>query len=444
MNYQESIEYIESLNKFGNHSLANIELFLAYTGKPQNNFKSIHVGGTNGKGSSSKIVASLATTFQLKTGLYTGPHIYDWVERYEIDAVCISKDKFSQIATCLKKLNKDLLSKNAEFKGLSWFEFLTCIAFFWFSENNVDLAVIEVGMGGRLDATNVISQVLATIITNTELDHTHILGNTVNAIASQKACIIKKQTPIITACNNEGLSIIEDFAKSNQASLIKIDPVNLNVDFLGQGDDLKSVCHEFKLLIIKNLNLLGSFQEVNCLCALIAFYLAIGQLNRGLLSDWSAFKAKIAVCLKKITWPGRLQYHRQLGLVVDACHNPSGAAAIKKSLDELFVNSKRIYVFACYQNKSAYTILKNILNPQDYLITTEFVDSRPVYSADELFKIARLFHPKTLCSDSINKAIDLAFEMKQADDIIVAIGSFKIVKAVNEYANITFDDIVKV
>ena len=432
MNYSESIDYIESLSKHSTYSLANIKEFLNYLNNPQNNYPSIHIGGTNGKGSSVKMLASLLADFNFTTGMFTGPHIHDWTQRYEINGQCISKEEFSRISSILKDLNYKLAQQNPEFLGLSWFEFLTAIAFYWFKERNIDVAVIEVGMGGRLDATNIITNVLATVITNTEFDHEHILGDTITKIAWEKAHIIKPHTHIITACNNDGLKVIKEFAQNNDAPILIIDPKTFKLKVVNGDHNFNLVYEQFLPLVNRHLRLMGLFQTTNCLGVLLALYIALTKLNINIVVDLPSFLAVIANSLSKITWPGRFQYLADQKILLDACHNISGAIALRKSLDFYFPKTKFIFIFACYFNKNPAGILKEILQPDDILIATQFKDKRLTYAPEELVIHARKFSPNLKSCSDIKEALSLSYKLLNDNQIIVAIGSFKVVKEVNE------------
>lgn len=213
MNYLESIAYLDGLAPtLEKPTLDRIAAFFEEYGNPQNCLPCFHVGGTNGKGSTVAILASVLQKCGLSVGRFTGPHLLRWNERFQINEVPIPDFQFAQYATRLKSMSEEFACRHPELGPLTWFEFITAIACQYFAEQKVDVAVIEVGLGGRFDATNVIANVLASVITNVDLDHTHILGETVDKIALEKAGIIKAGIPVVTAVGGTALRVIADRA----------------------------------------------------------------------------------------------------------------------------------------------------------------------------------------------------------------------------------------
>ncbi|MBQ5810502.1 MAG: bifunctional folylpolyglutamate synthase/dihydrofolate synthase, partial [Clostridia bacterium] len=196
MNYQESLAYIHSLLRFGiKPGLERISLVLSRLGNPQESCRCVHIAGTNGKGSTSTMLAAVCRAAGLKTGLYTSPYVVDFRERMQINGEYISQ---SDLCSYTQRVRIAADEVGAE---LTEFEFITALAFLWFAESDCDVVVLETGLGGRFDATNVISKPLASVIVPIGMDHTAILGSTLEAIAFEKAGIIKKGCPVVVACN---------------------------------------------------------------------------------------------------------------------------------------------------------------------------------------------------------------------------------------------------
>src|SRR5277367_1360757 len=216
MNYLESLAYLDSLSPtLEKPSVERIKCFLNLHDNPQNSFKSFHVGGTNGKGSTVAILDSVLRAAGFKVGRFTGPHLLRWNERFHVDGKAIDDLTFARYATQIRQLSEEFGNAHPELGQLTWFEFITALGFFLFKDAAVEIAVLEVGLGGRFDATNVVGdKLLASIITNISLDHTHILGKTEELIAGEKAGIIKAGKLIITGATGAALQVIADRAAS--------------------------------------------------------------------------------------------------------------------------------------------------------------------------------------------------------------------------------------
>ncbi|MBI2810864.1 MAG: hypothetical protein HYX67_08565 [Candidatus Melainabacteria bacterium] len=295
MDYSECLSYIESLSPtLEKPSLTRIAAFMACHGNWQNQYDVIHVAGTNGKGSTVALVDSIARASDLKVGRFTGPHLLRWNERFHVDGKPISDVEFARIGTYIRQLSQEFGRDNPEIGPLTWFEFLTSIAFYWFAECNVDLAVVEVGLGGRFDATNIVEKVLVSVITNIDLDHTHILGNSVEEIAFEKSGIIKAGVPVISGAVGAALDVIRE--RSNQLGC-QLYPVSQSLD----GDMGKTIEHDFELCK-DSLALVGSYQQANGLLAVAAFH--ISGLAKRVKQDSAEI---IRLGFERAYWPGRLQ-----------------------------------------------------------------------------------------------------------------------------------------
>lgn len=236
MNYKESVEYIHSLLQFGiKPGLERISMLLSSLGNPQDKIKTVHIAGTNGKGSTSTHIANILTSAGHKTGLYTSPYVLSFCERIQIDGESISEEKLSKTVT---KVQKEIFKLNEKGIVITEFEAITAVAFLYFYEEKCDFAVIEVGLGGRFDATNVLSSPKASVITSISLDHTKILGDTLPKITFEKCGIIKEGVPVVTSANqnSEVLSVIEQTARDRNCNLTVTNPKNAEIisDKLGE------------------------------------------------------------------------------------------------------------------------------------------------------------------------------------------------------------------
>ena len=331
MKYEDSIKLLTSQDKFYiDLGLDRITKALEILGNPQDKLKCIHVAGTNGKGSVCSMLDSILREAGYKTGLYTSPHIWEYTERIKVNGIDISKDIFSDYIEKIASLNVHLTE----------FEILTVVMFLYFAEQNVDIAILETGMGGRLDATNVIKSNLCSIITQIDLDHTDRLGNTKDEIAYEKAGIIKKNCPVITSM---GYEAIRDKADEMDSMFIMVSPF---------------VQPEF----IEALTLKGEHQVEN----LALVITAIQYLFKNITDD------TIISGLKKVKHPCRFEYIKEKNLIIDASHNPNGITALKTNLDKYFPNQKRRYIFGCLKNKDYGKMMKILFEDGDEVYLNEF------------------------------------------------------------------------
>lgn len=329
--YEDAIKQLTSRDNFYiDLGLDRIRAALEMFGNPQDKLKCIHVAGTNGKGSVCTILDSILREAGYKTGLYTSPHIWDYTERIRVCGVEISKEDFAsyveQIMGCGIHLTE--------------FEILTVMMFLYFEAKGVDIAILETGLGGRLDATNVIKKNLCSIITQIDLDHTERLGDTKEKIAYEKAGIIKQACPVITSM---GYEAIKDKADEMDSMFILATPF---------------VKPEF----VETLTLKGNHQVEN-------LALAVNAINY-LFKDID--DATIIAGLRKVKNPCRFQYFPMQNLVVDASHNPNGIAALRDNLDSYFPQDERRFVFGCLRNKDYSKMMRILFREGDEIYFNEF------------------------------------------------------------------------
>ena len=331
MNYTEAIEKLTSRGMFYIElGLNRIQKALETLGNPQDDLQYIHVAGTNGKGSVCTMLESILREAGYKTGLYTSPHIYDYTERIKIDGINISKEVFASLFEEVNKLDVHLTE----------FEILTVIMFLYFKRNNVDIVILETGLGGRFDATNVIKKNLCAIITQIDLDHTERLGDTKEKIAFEKAGIIKPDCPVITSM---GYEAIRDRADKLNSMLVFVSPF---------------VPPEF----IESLSLKGLYQQEN----LALVITAINYLFKNI--DGETIKRG----LSKVKNPCRFEYFKEKNLIADASHNPNGIQALRNNLDYYFPNKNRRFVFGCLKNKDYKQMMEILFRKEDEVYLNGF------------------------------------------------------------------------
>jgi len=350
--YQQAIDILTSQGKFYiNLGLERVQQILSLLENPGKKLKFIHVAGTNGKGSVCAILSSILTqseavgwAFQpnsnkLKVGLFTSPHVFEYTERIKINDVEIDKEVFGQKIIDIV----ELAQKNDI--HLTEFEIITVVAFEYFTQNNVDIVILETGLGGRLDATNVIEENICSIITHIDLDHTERLGDTIEKIAYEKAGIIKETCPVVISENNVGFDVVKKLAQEKNSQVI--------------------TCEEAPNFLVETLSLKGNYQKENLALVLEA----IKILNA---SGFKITPEAIEEGLKTVKHPCRFEYLKEQNIIIDGAHNPNGAKALRESLDYHFPNQKFKFIFGCLNNKNYPEMMKSLFSPKDEIYFYEF------------------------------------------------------------------------
>ena len=388
--YEDALKYLDWLCIFGvKEGLERIKALTAALGEPQNFYRTIHVAGTNGKGSVCAMLAEILKASGLKVGLFTSPHLESYCERIRINGENISEKDFAEMIFRVKNCNVNA----------THFEVLTAAAFEYFKEQAVDIAVIEVGLGGTFDSTNIITPEIS-VITNVALDHENILGDLEN-IARNKAGIIKEKIPVVTGATGKPLEIIREIAAEKNSPLYEIAPYNLKPKTY-------------------NLNLRGDYQKFNATIAIKAAKLL------GIEED------KIFSALKKVEWAGRFEVVETSDgvFVIDGAHNPHGAKALRESLDKNFPNGKRIWVFGALRDKNFSEMIKILFRADDFVIVTP-PDSERAASTEILCKC--LCENKIPCA-AVEDNFEAVKQLKnQRGDVKIIAGSLYLIGKVRKF-----------
>lgn len=373
MNYQESIEYLESLSRFGIRlGLERMQELVIRLGHPERKYPTIHITGTNGKGSTTACLAAILQEAGFRTAMYTSPHLERYTERMRIDGLEVEEAVFAraieQTAAAARAMEKDGLEHPTQF------EILTAAAFVMFAAMQVDYAVIEVGLGGSLDSTNVIDSRVA-VITNVTLEHEDRCGYTVPEIAEHKAGIIKKKAQVLTAAEGEALEVIQRRAVECGAS----------VQVLGR--DWQAQIQSMSLAGIAwmlqqpdgsrwplKTRLLGEHQAYNASLAVMAALM---------LGETAVNQEVVDRALAKAYWPGRFEVLRiQPPLVVDGAHNPAGAAVLRRTLDQVFPGSAVLFLLGILKDKDIEGITSVLVREQDRVIAVRPLSERAAEAGD--------------------------------------------------------------
>lgn len=426
MNYGEAIKYLKNLTKFGiNLGLDRITELLRRVGNPHLKLKVIHIGGTNGKGSVANMVASVLQAAGYKTGIFTSPHLHKYTERYRINGEQISEARVAEILTMLKPHLDNMVFEG--FECPTEFEVSTAMAFCYFYEEDVDLVVLEVGMGGAIDSTNVVHP-LVSVITNVDMDHVEYLGNTICEIARTKAGIIKRGVPVVTAENKpKALGVIKDACLNNNAKLTivgkdvvwyesnssDISDNDESFMFLGQKFNVKTLKNEYLDL---HLPLLGEHQKTNAATAIAVLeelqeygiFISADEIRRGLSS---------------VRWPGRFEIvNRNPVIVLDGAHNVSGVESLCSTLNKYFSKRNIVLVLGMLADKERKKIVEKLVPISKKVVVTK-PNSPRAQSWQQIAHWAREFLSEVYLIERIPEAVDKAIEIADLEDVICITGS---------------------
>lgn len=436
MNYQEAQLYLDSLQfhkiKLGLDSMCS---FLARVGHPEQRLKYVHVAGTNGKGSVSVTLLTLLSAAGYRVGLYTSPHLSSVRERFRINDEFISREKFSELATLIRGV--------LGVEKITYFEFTTALALLWFAESGLDLVILETGLGGRLDATNVVVP-LVSVITNVTMDHEAYLGNTVAAIAGEKAGIIKEFVPVVAGlADDEGLEVVRRTCQERNAPLCLY-----GRDFHAEsGDDrLWSWLPESAILPVERLDSLqcsmrGGYQIVNASLALAV--LALLQPHGFLLSPET-----IRSGLAAVRWPGRLEHicldrqgrvvrdqvndRETVSYLLDGAHNPAGVESLVLTLRQESEYKRLIVVWGAMLDKDLARTLPLIGELAGVLLLTRPEGERAADPEQLLEHLDAAMKGRCECIRSVDQALLRAGVLAETGDLIVVAGSLYLVGAVRK------------
>jgi dihydrofolate synthase / folylpolyglutamate synthase len=443
MNSKDAVSYINSFINFekipkyqyaSSFKLERMEAILKELGNPHKSLNIIHVAGSKGKGSTCAITAYILKEAGYKTGLYTSPHLVDFRERIRILDISRSEVSGSREFECMiseedfSRLIEEIMPAAEKFREheklgkASFFEILTACAFLYFKKTQVDIAVLETGLGGRLDATN-ITVPLVSGITNISLEHTDKLGDTLGKITREKAGIIKDKGLVVSAFQKKEVSeVLRKACEEKNAELREIgkDIMYSIVDSSAEGQvfDLEGPGYSYKNL---ELNLIGAHQAENA-------SIGIGMLKLIDRDKFNIEESSIRNGLKKAVWPGRLQIiQKDPYVILDGAQNSASALALTDSVRKIFNYKKLICVFGISSDKDIKGVSDILDNASDVIILTKAKDNP---RAEDISKLRQNFsnsRPGLVESDNIDDAMRKALEIAKEDDLILITGSLFVV-----------------
>ncbi|MBS1249718.1 MAG: Folylpolyglutamate synthase [Chloroflexi bacterium] len=422
--YQLALDYIYSFVDYSrthqdnlapeNFDLSRMRDFVAALGNPQDDFKSIHIAGSKGKGSTAAFCATALQEAGYKVGLYTSPHLKDFEERIQINRQPIPRAN-------LVDLVEEIKPHVAAIPRLTTFEIMTGLGFLHFSRQRVDVAVVEVGLGGRLDATNVLTPCVA-VITALYLDHTSILGDTLEEIAAEKAGIIKSGVPVVLAPQKENASRVVSAAAHRKAAPL----TRVGVEYVYAPESVSLAGQTFRIsesspnppqkTTVLKIKLLGAFQVENAATAYAALKVAEAQ---GLAITEEAIKKGFA----KTGWGARFEVVRKdPPVIIDAAHNPAAILKLRQAIEEFFAEKPMVVVFGISADKQLEGMFSELLPHTAYLICTQATHPRAM-DADELWAAAGPFDVPGEAVPNVGDALWRALDVAGKESLVLVTGS---------------------
>ena len=414
MDYDEFLNWLNSYSKFGiKLDLERIKYLCEKLKDPQNDYKTIHVAGTNGKGSISKYIGSILISAGYKTGIYTSPHLERFSERIIIDNKEISDKDLIDISKKIKPIVSEMQKKNI---NPTYFEIVTAISFLYFSIKKVDIAVIEVGLGGRFDATNIINP-MASVVSNISLEHCDRLGESIEKISFEKAGIIKEKIPIISSAKNNSLKVIKKISSEKKSKLTIINDKNWKrTSFNTKFQSFEISIFEKKYNV--ETNILGKYQGEN-IAVSIATVLELVDLG------FKITKENIIKGIAKTKNPGRMEILSNNPLILlDGAHNLEAIKKLKQSLKKDFEYNRLILVLGILEDKKYLEMLEEIIPICDKIITTKSKNKRSIDPFKLKKEIEYIDYKKpTVVMKTVEKAVLHAKQEAGIKDLICFCGS---------------------
>ena len=423
MNYQESLDYILGTpNPGGVYERNVINTLLRELGDPQRGPKYVHIAGTNGKGSTSAFLAAILTEAGYRTGLYTSPYIQRFNERIQVCGEQIPDDCLAEITTEIAAAVERVQA--AGYRRPTIFELITALGFCWFRRQNCDVVVLEVGMGGRLDATNAIDESEVAVIANIGLDHTEFLGTTLPEIAFEKAGIVKPGGDVVLYGQTQEVEeVFRRVCRERGAALTLADSRLAQI----RESSITGTIFDYPGWEGLHISLLGKYQVSNACSALTA-------VERLRAKGWNIPDSAVRAGLRKAHWPGRLELLRQEpAVIVDGAHNPQGAQALMEAMEALFPGKKLRVVVGVLADKDYHASIAIAEGQTEKF----YAVSPPSYRALEAEALAEEIRQQgsvpVAAFDSIPEAIEAALAEAGREDVICIFGSLYQVGDVRRY-----------
>lgn len=417
MTYEEAKEFLAGCNQYADipgapATLEPLRELLRRLGNPQDQLHFVHIAGTNGKGSVLAYVSTILKEAEFKVGRYISPTIFEYRERIQVNEEYISKEDLTRLAEKIWLVGKRML---ADGKGHpTMFEAETALAFLYFAEQKCDIVVLEVGMGGILDATNVIRNTEVAVLTPISMDHMAFLGNTLDEIAEKKAGIIKPGCVVVSAAQQpEAEVVIRKKAGECGCPVLFADPAQI----YGKERGLESQFFDYKHRSCVEISLSGEYQFLNAALALevIDAMKAIG---------YEITERDVREGLRKTRWPGRFSViARDPLFIVDGAHNRDAARQLRASIDAYLKGKRLIFICGVLADKEYDLVMRQTVPCAAEVITVMTPDNPRALPAKELADTVKKYNEHVQTADSLEEAVDRAYRLAGRDDVILAFGS---------------------
>lgn len=420
MKYNEALEYINDKNKYGSRlGLDSIGKLLNLLGDPQKGLKYIHIGGTNGKGSTASYLSHVLRAGGYKVGLFTSPYIERFNERIQINGKDILDEALGRITSVIKEKANTMVEEGYEHP--TTFEIVTAIGFMYFQEEKTDYVILEVGLGGRFDSTNIIEKPLASVITTIDYDHIDVLGDTLEKIAYQKGGIIKENSIVVSYPQEDSaLKVLKEISKEKNVEF-NMCPVE-NIKIKATSNKGASFDFQYKNIKMENIEIgmLGEYQVYNAALGLTTL---LTLKEKGLVSIG---EEEIRQGLKETKWPGRLEVIGQNPtFLIDGAHNVQGISQLKKAL-KLFSYNRLILGIGILKDKDTSHMIELLAPMADVVVATEVNMPRKL-EAEILGEKISKYNKNIYVEKNIKEAIKKTLELAEDDDMIVFGGSLYLI-----------------
>ena len=413
MNYQEARVYLDDAAKYGSVlGLENMREMMAGLGDPQDQLKFIHISGTNGKGSVLAYLSTILKEAGYRVGRYVSPTLFSYRERIQVNEEYIKKESYARHVSAIKKVIDDMTAAGKAHP--TPFEIETAVAFLYFAEEHCDIVVLETGLGGDTDATNIIRTPVMEVLVSISMDHMQFLGNTITEIARHKAGIIKPGTVVVSARQQpEAMRVIEEKAKEQRAELVKADWTQAeNVRY-----GIKEQSFSYGGLEDLKIHLAGSYQIPNAVTAVEAAA-ALQKLGYDIREE------HLRAGLAKTRWRGRFSVLCEKPLfIMDGAHNRDGAQMLKASIEQYFDGKRIIAICGMFRDKEYEKVLVLIAPYLSKLIAIETPGNPRALPKEELAQTAKRYLTDVECAETVADAVQTAFTQTNEEDVIVAFGS---------------------
>lgn len=420
MNYEQCLVYLDQIQNLGiKFGLDNVRTILSSLNNPQNQYPSIHVAGTNGKGSVCAMLSYILMEHGLRPGLFTSPHLVSVRERIQIEGEPIPKENFSRHLTVLREVIEGLIASKELLTPPTYFEMLSCLAFLHFAEAQIDNAIIEVGMGGRFDATNVVEPIVSAITTISP-EHQKFLGETQSEIASEKAGIIKSGVPLVCGVEEkEAHKTIAEKAEHRKAPFFAVFSKDGVLERERTERNFRFTYRSGEEEYVFSPSMLGEHQGKNAAIAI--------SVARVLSKEWKPLeKSRIIRGIETAYWPGRLEVISESPrILIDGAHNVEGANALKKYVQE-FISLPCILVFAVMRDKDIAKLAEILFPLARKVICTKFPYFKAA-SPEDIQEQASRFKDRIVVQSDVAKAVEIALQAAKPDRTVLIAGSLFLV-----------------